>query len=183
MAADARAASASARVAVRLALTCVVVAGIGVAMTAAAWTDQDRLTATARSSSYDIQARTSATGPWQDVGLPGDPDTDVPGSEIVIPPIEGALPGTSYAVPIYLCNAGDADGVLAAAEITNSGTLVDLASVNVDTISIGTVLPAGSCNDTDQITGYIQLTTRSDWARGSGGVTDVIRLRIVCESV
>jgi hypothetical protein len=181
MPADARAAATGRGT--RLALTGIVVVGIGAAVTAAAWSDQNRFAAGARSSGFDIQARTSATGVWKDVGLPGNPDTDVPGNEIRIPPIAGALPGTSYAVPIYLCNAGDVDGVLSAAEISNTGTLVDLASVNVDTISIGTVLPANSCNDTDQVTGFIQLTTRADWVSGSEGTTDVIRLRIVCQSV
>ena len=164
-------------------LASLLLGGIGAAATAAAWVDETHYTATAAASSFDIQARTSADGEWLDVGLPGDPDTDLPGNEIVLDGIEDALPGTSYAVPIFLCNAGGVDGVIADAEITETGTLVDLASINVDTISIGTVLPANSCNDTDQVSGFIQLTTRTDWGDGRAGTIDTIRIRIICESV
>ncbi|KQQ93716.1 hypothetical protein ASF62_05785 [Leifsonia sp. Leaf325] len=164
-------------------LASLVLGGIGAAATAAAWVDETHYTATAAASSFDIQARTSVDGEWLDVGLPGDPDTDLAGNEIVLDGIEDALPGTSYAVPIFLCNAGGADGIIADAEIDVDGTLVDLASVNVDTISLGTVLPANSCNDTDQVAGFIQLTTIADWGAERSGILDVIRIRILCESV
>ena len=167
----------------RYVLTAIALIGIGAAVTAAAWVDDVSFGANAQAASFDIQARTSALGDWQDVGLPGDPDSALPGNEIVLDGIEDAHPGTSYAVPVYLCNNGTIDGKIASAEISVDGTLVDLASVNVDTISIGTVLPANSCNDTDQVSGFIQLTTRTDWGDGRAGTIDTIRIRIICESV
>ena len=67
----------------------------------AAWVDDVSFGASAAGGTFDIQARfasvpdptvpddgeSASLEEWQDVGLPGDPDTFEDGYEIVIPPI------------------------------------------------------------------------------------------------
>src|SRR6188474_1815267 len=100
----------SGRLITGLAAGAAMVLGLSVGLTSAAWVDSSRFSATAAGSTYDIQGRFAADQPWQDVGLPGDPDTFDEGFEIAIPPIHDVLPGHSYVGDVFLCNAGAVDG-------------------------------------------------------------------------
>ncbi|AYF98796.1 hypothetical protein [Protaetiibacter intestinalis] len=160
---------------VALVLVGLLLGGAGAVTTAAAWRDDVFLGAEATPSTFDIQARTGTVdrhptdpdiapvwtpGAWYDVGLPGDPDTLV--VPIVAPTVGDLHPLTSYAVPIELCNDGDVDGEIAEAIITTDTGLVELTSIDVDTIDVGTTIPADSCASdgaAEPLFGWIQFTT------------------------
>ncbi|UOE43817.1 hypothetical protein [Agromyces larvae] len=180
-----------------LAVAATVVAVGGAVATTAAWNDQVSFGATAVASDagFDIRARTLVPsddgtgdlvlGDWVDIGLPGNPDTDTFGEELVTAPVEGVQPDSNYAVPIYLCNAGDVDATIVDAELVTADVLVEQDSVNVDTISIGTVIPRNSCNDDDdQVVGHIQFTTTEMDATGnwSWDASEEIHIRIFCRA-
>ena len=179
------------------------VAGMSVGVTAAAWIDQAGFSAAASSSTFDIQGRFASheagltpggsTAPWEDVGLPGDPDTYPPGFEIDIPPISDVLPGHSYFGDVFLCNAGNIDGVITSATLeevttravggTDSPPLVLTGSIEVDGIDVGTTIPANSCepatvqDPVNDIEGVIHFTTVQDFT-GRYGATSSIIIRI-----
>ena len=98
-----------------------------VGVTSAAWVDQASFGTVVASQTFDIQGRFGSnedgltpggsTAPWEDVGLPGNPDTYPPGFEIEIPPISDVLPGHSYFGDVFLCNAGNTDGVITSATL------------------------------------------------------------------
>ena len=168
-----------------------------VVVTSAAWVDQVGFTADAASSTFDIQGRFAFTEQWQDIGLPGDPDTFDDGFEIATPPITDVLPKHSYVGDVFLCNAGDVDGWIADAtleEITTSREgpstdlqLVEPLSIRVENIDIGTVIPANSCTDfTEQnppndIEGIIHFTTIPDFTGQYGSTTRIV-IKIWVES-
>ena len=125
-------------------------AGAGIGSTVAAWVDDTYLAATAEPATFDIWARFSEANPWEDVGLPGDPDSFV--IPIELARYENVQPDHGYAGDVWLCNAGDVDGRITAAtliETDPSGTpwvhLVVPGSIEVDGIDVGTVIPANSC--------------------------------------
>jgi hypothetical protein len=177
--------------------------GIGAGVTSAAWVDDVWLAATTRSSEFDIQARFGvnvegetpggSTAPWEDVGLPGNPDTYLPGFEVQIPPISDVLPGHSYFGDVFLCNAGDVDGVITNATLTETSVvagggaapraLVVVGSIEVDGIDVGTVIPANSCepasveDPVNDVEGVIHFTTVDDFT-GVYGATTTIVIRI-----
>jgi hypothetical protein len=178
----------------RLVLAAVVLAGIGAAMTAAAWTDGAQFGATAGASTFDVQGRFAVDAEWEDVGLPGSPDTFEPGFEIVIPPVTDVLPDHSYAGDVFLCNAGDVDGRITAAtleELTTSAAGVPIidsrivldSSIEVEGIDVGTIIAANSCepatvpDPANDLHGIIHFTTESDFT-GLYGSTSQIIIRI-----
>jgi hypothetical protein len=130
--------------------------GLGAGVTSAAWVDVDYFSAIATSSSFDIQAKFAPEDPWEDVGLPGDPDTIEDGFEISGPPVVDALPDHSYLTDIYLCNNGNVDGLITHATleeiasvrdgIAEDGIVLD-SSIEVTGINVNdTVIPADSCD-------------------------------------
>jgi hypothetical protein len=175
--------------------------GLGAGVTSAAWVDKDFFNATATSSGFDIQARFSPDDPWEDVGLPGNPDTINDGFEISGPPVVGALPDHSYLTDIYLCNNGNVDGLITEAtlqEITSEragviedGIVLD-SSIEVTGINLNeTVIPADSCNlDTipQPVLGVIHFTTVADFSTPFDpnddlyGVTSHLVIHITVES-
>lgn len=170
--------------------------GLGAGVTSASWVDEVHHAGTATSSAFDIQGRFAATAEWEDVGLPGNPDTYPPGFEIEIPPIFDVLPGHSYFGDVFLCNAGNVDGVITAATLaeittTNQGEsgppLVLDGSIQVENIDVGSVIPAGSCEPSsvadpaNDVEGVIHFTTVEDFT-GRYGATSSIVIRIEVES-
>ncbi|WP_395243626.1 hypothetical protein ACGGZK_16065 [Agromyces sp. MMS24-K17] len=177
--------------------------GTAVGVTSAAWVDPVGFTsAVASTGTFDIQARFASneeglppggsTAPWEDIGLPGDPDTYLPGFEIQIPPISGVLPSHAYFGDVFLCNAGTLDGMITGAtfeEVTvdangvSTRSLVVAGSIEVDGIDIGTVIPAGSCeppeveDPANDVEGVIHFTTVDDFS-GVYGATSTIVIRI-----
>jgi hypothetical protein len=179
------------------------VVGIGAGVTSAAWVDQASFSAAiASTGTFDIQGRfaesdeefrsRNSTAPWEDIGLPGNPDTYPPGFEIVIPPISDVLPGHSYAGDVFLCNAGSIDGVITGATLEEvtvnaqggaSAPLVLVGSIQVTNIDVGTIIPALSCappsvqNPPNDVEGVIHFTTVDDFT-GRYGATSSIVIRI-----
>jgi hypothetical protein len=169
--------------------------GASVGLTSAAWVDEVSLRAEAAGSTFDIQGRFALDQEWQDIGLPGNPDTFEDGFEIAIPPISDVLPGHSYVGDVFLCNAGEVDGMITAAtlgelETTRGGVvlpqgphLVLPGSIQVENISIGTVIPANSCEPSsvpdppNDVEGIIHFTTINDFT-GQYGVTSRIVIKI-----
>lgn len=166
--------------------------GLSVGMTAAAWVDTDRFTASATGSTFDVQARFAADQPWEDVGLPGDPDTFDPGFEVAIPPIFDVLPAHSYVGDVFLCNAGDVDGRITRATLdevttTRDGAplpgglrLVTPGSIEVEGIDLGTVIPANSCEPAsvddppNDLQGIIHFTTVDDFTGQYGATSEIV---------
>jgi hypothetical protein len=169
--------------------------GLTIGLTSAAWVDQLGFAAVAEGSTFDIQGRFAADQEWQDVGLPGTPDTFDPGFEIAIPPIVDALPAHSYVGDVFLCNAGDVDGRITQATLdelttTRDGValpgglrLVLPGSIEVENIDVGTVIPANSCEPSsvadppNDVEGIIHFTTVDDFT-GQYGSTSEIVIRI-----
>lgn len=177
--------------------------GTTVGVTSAAWVDPVEFTAAAASTAtFDIQARFGSneaglppggsTAPWEDVGLPGDPDSFLPGYEIQIPPITDVLPAHSYFGDVFLCNAGTVDGVITDASLEEvtvgaggaaTRALVIAGSIEVSGIDPGSVIPAGSCAPSDvedppnDLEGVIHFTTVDDFT-GAYGATSNITIRI-----
>ncbi|MET4157000.1 hypothetical protein [Agromyces sp. PvR057] len=186
------------RLAAPLAIGAVLLAVAGTAATAAAWTDVVGFGADAGvSDGFDVQARTALTirletaepewGVWGDIGLPGDPDSDVAGNELITLPVEGVQPNSNYARPIQICNTGPVDAEIVDAEITTQGVLVDATSVLVEAIDLGTVIPADSCRPVEEggapsVTGVIQFTSKTAWVDDDplANPTDQITIRIFC---
>lgn len=177
--------------AARLLLAGIALVGIGSAVTSAAWTDAVHHSASASASTYDIQARFALDQEWQDIGLPGDPDTFDDGFEIAIPPILDVLPEHSYVGDVFLCNAGQVDGRITDAtleEITTTKTgpvspglrLVEPGSIEVENINIGTVIPANSCTPSSEpdppndVQGIIHFTTIADFTGQYGSTTRIV---------
>ncbi len=169
--------------------------GLAVGVTSAAWVDDVNLAATASGGTFDIQARFASDAEWEDVGLPGDPDTFLPGFEVTIPPVADALPGHSYVGDVFLCNAGEMDGRITQAELIEVTTdrdgeptpadqrLVTPGSIEVESIDVGTIIPANSCEPSsvpdpaDDVEGLIHFTTVDDFT-GQYGSTSTILIRI-----
>ncbi|MET0843340.1 MAG: hypothetical protein ABWY23_05790 [Mycetocola sp.] len=173
-------------------------AGVGVGTTAAAWVDVVNTSATATASSFDIWGRFASDADWEDIGLPGDPDTYT--FPIDAATYDDVLPAHSYLGDVFLCNAGDIDGVVTSAILTETDPeenpvdkLVLPGSIEVDEISIGTIIPANSCpaspvsggvpsNPPDDIEGVIHFTTVDDFAAVYGNSTRIV-IKIDVESV
>jgi hypothetical protein len=169
--------------------------GLTIGLTSAAWVDQVGFATEAVGSTFDIQGRFASDQAWQDVGLPGDPDTFNPGFEIAIPPIIDALPAHSYVGDVFLCNAGDVDGRITQATLDEVTTdrvgaplpgglrLVTPGSIEVENIDVGTVIPANSCEPSsvadppNDVEGIIHFTTVADFT-GQYGSTSEIVIRI-----
>ena len=98
----------------RLALAGVAVVGIGAAITTAVWTDDVFFSATATASSFDLQGSAAATGPWADVGVPGDEAVIA----ITAVGLDALSPSTTIDVPFYLCNIGTTAGTITAIPTT-----------------------------------------------------------------
>lgn len=180
----------------RLLLAALLLGGIGAAITTAAWNDVAHLSAAAGASTFDIQGRFAADQAWQDVGLPGDPDTFEDGFEIAIPPVGDVLPAHSYVGDVFLCNSGGVDGRITAAtleEITTTTReggpaapderLVEPGSIEVENIDVGTIIPANSCTPAvepdppDDVEGIIHFSTNADFT-GQYGHTSRIVIKI-----
>lgn len=190
----------SRRLTASFAIGAVLLAVAGTAATAAAWTDAEEFGADAAvTDGFDVQARVPTSfnredaviewGPWQDLGLPGDPDTDIVGNELIALPVVGVQPGLNYAEPISLCNAGAVDVEIVDAEIATNGVLVDAADVLAEAIDIGSIIPADSCRDgvgaPQPLNGLIQFTTKAAWVDDDplSNPEDQIRIRIFCREV
>lgn len=181
-----------------LAIGAVLLAVAGTAATAAAWNDAVGFGADAGVfDGFDVQARTPVSvnqesaeaewGAWRDLGLPGDPDTDVAGQEVVTLQVDSVQPSSNYARAIQLCNTGPADAAIVGAEITTQGVLVDASSVLVEAIDVGTVIPADSCRPVEEggatpVTGVIQFSSKAGWVDDDplANPTDLISIRIFC---
>ncbi|MDY0909428.1 hypothetical protein [Microbacterium sp. CFBP9034] len=173
--------------------------GVSVGVTSAGWVDDVSLSAAAAGGTFDIQGRFAAGAEWQDIGLPGDPDTFDDGFEIVIPPVVDALPAHSYVGDVFLCNAGDMDGRISFATLEEVTTdrdgqplpdrrLIEPGSIEVDNIDIGTIIPANSCEPSsvadpaNDVPGVIHFTTNADFT-GQYGSTSRIVIKIWVTSV
>jgi hypothetical protein len=166
--------------------------GLSIGLTSAAWVDQVGFGAAATGGTFDIQGRFAADQEWQDVGLPGNPDTYDDGFEIAIPPISDVLPAHSYVGDVFLCNAGSVDGHISNATLVEETTerdgapsgpnlrLVEPLSIEVENIDVGTIIPANSCapsSDPDpanDVEGIIHFTTVSDFTGQYGSTTKII---------
>lgn len=171
-------------------------AGIGVGSTVAAWVDDSFFQATATASSFDIWGRFNDQSNWYDLGLPGDPDSFV--VPILVGEYLNVQPSHGYAGDVYLCNAGDVDGVITAAVLSETqpdrtpwNHLVVPSSIQVEGIDVGTVIPAGSCpSDPNQhstpvandVYGIIRFTTVDDFT-GLYGDDSRILILITVQSV
>jgi hypothetical protein len=147
------------RMTARLVLAGVAVVGIGAAVTTAVWTDNVFFTATATSSSFDLQGRAAGTIPWFDDGIPGDSDT-VP-IVLTSAQLSALSPGMTINVPFDLCNDGTTAGSITAvtpAAITGglAGAVGLTATVTAPTV--GTVLPPDATCATP-IVGNLQVVT------------------------
>jgi len=166
--------------------------GLTIGVTSAAWVDDVGFAASASGSTFDIQARFASDAEWEDVGLPGDPDTFEPGFEVTIPPVVDALPSHSYVGDVFLCNAGEVDGRITratleeltrdrdGAPIPGGRRLVLPGSIEVEAIDVGTVIPAGSCEPSsvadpiDDVEGIIHFTTVDDFTEVYGSTSEII---------
>jgi hypothetical protein len=166
--------------------------GLTVGLTSAAWVDQVGFGAAAQGSTFDIQGRFAADQPWQDVGLPGSPDTFEDGFEIAIPPIADVLPAHSYVGDVFLCNAGDVDGHISNATLVEETTsrdgtptgpnlrLVEPLSIEVENIDVGTIIPANSCapstepDPPNDVEGIIHFSTIADFTGQYGSTTKIV---------
>ncbi|MGI9822764.1 SipW-dependent-type signal peptide-containing protein [Agromyces sp. Marseille-Q5079] len=183
----------------RLLLVAIALGGVGAAVTTAAWSDTVQVASPIAASTFDIQARFAADSEWEDVGLPGDPDTFEDGFEVAIPPISDVLPDHSYVGDVFLCNAGDVDGRIIRATLEEETTsregiptldlrLVEESSIEVENIDLGTVIPANSCEPADvpdpvnDVQGIIHFTTIDDFT-GQYGSTSQIVIKIWVISV
>lgn len=158
------------------------------------------IAAPAAVGTFDVQARFVNNGEWEDVGVPGNPDTVDDGAEIAIPPIKDVLPDHSYVGDVFLCNAGDVDAKITFADLHEETTkkdgspavpgdhLVDESSILVENIDRGTILPANSCADSSvldppkDVQGILHFTTDQSFL-GHYGDTSRIVIKITCESV
>lgn len=166
--------------------------GISIGVTSAAWVDTDGFVATTTGGTFDIQARFAADQEWEDVGLPGDPDTFEPGFEVAIPPILDVLPGHSYVGDVFLCNAGELDGRITQATLEEVTTgrdgvpipgnlrLVAQGSIEVEGIDVGTLIPADSCEPSsvadppNDVEGIIHFTTVEDFTGRYGSTSEIV---------
>ncbi len=162
-----------------------------IGLTSAAWVDLTQFGAPAAGSTFDIQARFAFDANWEDIGLPGTPDTFEDGFEVEIPPVVDVLPAHSYVGDVFLCNAGAVDGRISDATLeeittTKDGVpgvdlqLVEPQSIEVENINIGTVIPANSCtastepNPPNDVEGIIHFTTIDDFAGQYGSTTEIV---------
>jgi hypothetical protein len=198
MADDRAARPASARRRVGLVVLGALALVLPVGVTSAAWVDPAHFGAAAAGSTFDIWGRFAFDQQWQDVGLPGDPDTFDDGFEIATPPITDVLPGHSYVGDVFLCNAGAVDGRITDAtleEITTSRDgpptpdlrLVEPLSIEVENIDIGTIIPANSCTASTEadppndVEGVIHFTTIDNFVGQYGSTTRIV-IKIWVES-
>jgi hypothetical protein len=148
------------RMTLRLVLAGVAVVGIGAAITTAVWTDNVFFTATATSSSFDLQGRAGGTTEWFDQGIPGDSDT-VP-IVLTSAQLSALSPGQTINVAFELCNVGTTAGTITAVNTpaTITGGLAGAAglSATVTAPIVGTVLPADS-GCTTPVAGNLQVVT------------------------
>jgi len=168
--------------------------GLSAGVTSAAWVDDVSFGASAAGGTFDIQARFAQNSRWEDVGLPGDPDTFNEGFEIRIPPVRDALPAHSYVGDVFLCNAGAIDGRIIDATLEEITTdrddqqlpdirLIEPGSIEVENINVGTVIPANSCepssvNDpANDVEGILHFTTTADFT-GLYGSTSRLVIKI-----
>lgn len=161
------------RTILRLALAGVAVLGIGAAITTAVWTDNVFFTATATSSSFDLQGRSGTAGAWLDVGIPGDSDT-VP-ITITGAGLDTISPSETVTVPFQLCNVGTSTGSITAVTApTFAGDFATAAGITVTMtgVTVGTPLPADTVACTSPITGNVVVTTTAAFV--AQGVTDTI---------
>ena len=132
--------------------------GLSAGVTSAAWVDEVSLGAAAASGHIRHPGAVGGFGPyrieqWQDVGLPGDPDTFDDGFEIAIPPIEDVLPGTQLCrrcVPLqcrrhrrayHRGRPSTRSPPTATASSSPDLRLIEPGSIEVENINIGTDHP------------------------------------------
>jgi hypothetical protein len=162
-----------------------------VVLTSAAWVDQAHVSGVAAGSTFDLQARFAFNANWEDIGLPGSPDTFDDGFEVEVPPIFDVLPGHSYVGDVFLCNAGDIDGRISNASLEEITTtkegmpgvdlqLVEPESIRVENIDINTIIPANSCtastepNPPNDVEGVIHFTTVPDFTGQYGSTSRIV---------
>jgi hypothetical protein len=100
------------RTTLKLVLAGVAIVGVGAAVTTAVWTDNVFFSATATSSSFDLQGRAGTAGAWLDVGIPG--DSDVTPIALTSAELDALSPEEVVTVPFQLCNIGNTAGTVTA---------------------------------------------------------------------
>ncbi|MGI9822766.1 hypothetical protein [Agromyces sp. Marseille-Q5079] len=161
------------RTALRLALAGVAVFGVGAAFTTAAWTDGAVFSVTASASTFDLQARQSATEEWEDVGAPGSSDT-VP---IVLDSAELAAlsPDETIDVPFELCDAGDAGSIASISAPVIEGDLAVSAAGTITATVTAPLIDAALPSDpacAAPIAGNLRVVTTPEFppeAQGDAG--------------
>ncbi len=134
-----------------------VLLGIGAGATSAAWSDDAWFSSGASSASVELQASTTAAGPWDNA------DTD-PGVTFGTAAFTNLLPNQTRTATIYLRNHGSTCLNVQAPTITKAapldGTTVNDATVTVSPAVVGPLAP----NDAATATVTVTVTTPSSWA-------------------
>ena len=104
------------------------------------------------------------------------------------------LPAHSYVGDVFLCNAGDIDGRITDARLTEATVdreghsrpevrLIEDDSIEVENINIDTIIPANSCepssveNPENDVEGILHFTTTADFT-GLYGSTSRLVIKI-----
>lgn len=126
----------------RGAISGLAVLGIGAAITTAAWTDQAFFSAPATAATFNLQASSSATGPWT--------ENDTAAGALVIPvgasQFGDLVPGsTARTVEVYVKNDSTVEANLSIATAT-SGTLFTTtgSTVSADATASSTTVAPGA---------------------------------------
>ena len=163
----------------RLVLAGVAIAGVGAAITTAVWTDDVFFSATATASSFDLQGSATPTGPWQDVGVPGD--------EAVITITAAGLttlsPSTTVNVPFYLCNVGTTAGTVTAVTLPAIADPLGAAAgvtltATVTTPIVGTALPPSDAACATPVAGNLQVVTTAAFPSAAQGLSGAITFTV-----
>ncbi len=166
------------RATLKLVLAGVAIVGVGAAITTAAWTDDVFFGATATASSFDLQGAAASTGPWSDVGVPGD--------EAVITIDAAGLdelsPSTTIDVPFYLCNIGTTAGTVTAVSTPAIGDPLGTAAgaeltATVTTPLVGAALPSDpSC--AAAVAGTLRVVTTAAFPSDAQGLSGSITFSV-----
>jgi hypothetical protein len=162
----------------RLVLAGVAIAGVGAAITTAVWTDDVFFGATATASSFDLQGSTTPTGPWADVGVPGDEAVIT----ISAAGLDALSPSTTINVPFYLCNTGTTAGTVTAVTLPAIGDPLGTTAgaeltATVTTPIAGAALPPDpSCST--PVVGNLQVVTTAAFPSTAQGQTGAITFTV-----
>jgi len=166
------------RTTLRIALAGVAIAGIGAAITTAVWTDDVFFSATATASSFDLQGSAASTGPWADLGVPGD-DAVI---AITAAGLTTLSPSASIDVPFYLCNVGTTAGTVTAITTPVIGDPLGSAAgaeltATVTTPVVGAALPSDpSC--ATPVAGTLHVETTAAFPSAAQGLTGAITFTV-----